>query len=88
MSFIGPIPEGFTQYEVYRFVAHPNRWTKIGIAWPTKEAAITFMNGYSKTNSVSLRLFAIVEKVTTYEVITMNADEASTKPHTGSAEEV
>lgn len=84
MSFIGPIPEGFTQYEVYRFVAHPNRWMKIGVAWPTIEQAKLFMSGYSRTHSVPKTSFVIVEKVTSFRV--MNADDAQTKPHTGSAE--
>lgn len=86
MSFIGPIPEGFTQYEVYRFVAHPNRWLKIGVAWPTQEQAERFRDSYGDTHGLLSPTFKIVEKVTTFKVI--DDDDVKTKPHTGSAEEV
>jgi hypothetical protein len=85
---IGPIPEGFMQFEVYRFIGHPNRWMKIGVAWPTLKQAERFRDSYEQANGLQFgsMTFAIVEKVTTFKIL--DTDEASTKPHTGSAREV
>lgn len=84
MSFIGPIPEGFTQFEVYRFICHPNRWLKIGVAWPTLKQAEEFRDSYGRTHGIAKGQYSIVEKVTTFTIL--NADDVETKPHTGSAE--